>query len=256
MLFIKKTSIFFLLSILILCGLISCNKDSSAEEQIPEEIMVEDFANMEKDPKFREHIKNIAITISHINDYSKVLQLLEESELNNMQQIELAVALGFENVVQMNAVYDQLNEEWEQLTQRFDLINQDVLIIGRLMHQTLMEIRYNRTNTAGILRKDYTNEEVHCFFEVCDPPRQAILKPYTREVDRCDETYGSLGEGRPAFIICHRKARQRFSALLRQSEINWVCCIYNDCDLGDDPYPTVEGATPFDYSQCPNIPIS
>ncbi|MBQ0734106.1 hypothetical protein [Aquimarina celericrescens] len=234
---------------------LSCNSDTTDEEPISAEPEVEDFANFAEDSLFRKHMENTAITTSRITDYNKALELLEAPELNDMQQIELAKALGFENIELTNTVYDLLNKEWEKLTLRFDLLSQDASVIDNMLFKTLLEVRYNQTGRSKT-GKEYTNEEVHCFYEVCGPPRLATLEPFTIAMEKCYAIDDPTGEDRSAYLECSRKTRQRFSLLLRQAEIDWVCCISSDeCDIGDDPYPTVEGGTPFDYSLCSDIPI-
>lgn len=230
----------------------NCSGDSSEDtppdEGTETEIEIEDFANFEGDAKFREYVEKLTVVTSKITDHEKVLELLKEPELDDTQQTELAITLGFEGVEQMNIVYDELDKEWDALALRFDLKNQSPYVIDNMVFRTLIGFRYReRINAPKFGKNDLdnlTNEEVHCYYEVCGPGLIADHAPYSDALDRCRESETSASE----YSKCRGQARQRFSAQLRKAEINMACCLRNRCELD---YPMLEGEDEFDYGLCP-----
>ncbi|AXT58800.1 hypothetical protein D1816_00020 [Aquimarina sp. AD10] len=256
MILFKHISKYILLVILFFT--IGCSSDSPNEDQQPEETSVEDFANFAEDPKFLEHMENLVLVLNRIEDHEKALEILEtsgKSKLNDTQQMELTTALGFEDTEQMNTAYDQLTEEWGLLSRRFDLSNQNYSYTEALMFNKLLLIRYNLdlSEVLGLKKKDLDNEEVHCYYEVCFPPYSNALKPYDTARLVCDAIDYTTTEGNEAYLECVRPIKQRFALELQRADFLLACCGFYRCNL---ERPTVLGTKPFDYSKCPEVPLS
>ncbi len=255
MLLIKNLFKAIVLGSLVCTIILSCSSDAADEGQTPDETAVEDFANFAEDSKFKAYIKNVGLVLNRIEDREKALEILETSgklKLNDAQQTALALALGFEDPEQMNIAYDQLTEEWELLTRRFDLGNQNYSDIDGLIFNELLLIRYNLDLSEVIGLKDLSNEEVHCYYEVCEPPYLDALEPYLIAMRECDGFDRLTTEGNNAFWECARTIEQRFALELDRAFLLFTCCNFYNCGL---ELPTVVGDEPYDYSQCPDIPI-
>ncbi|MBL0682588.1 hypothetical protein [Aquimarina mytili] len=152
MIHIKNTLKIKLISSLILAIFISCGDDSSDDmkipddtgveeviDEIPEEVVIEDFANFKNDPKLIEYVEQSINALDREVDLETASLFEEIDELSDQENEELAIALGFEGTVQMNEYYDLRIESWDQLVKRFDLRNQNEVEINEILVDLFME---------------------------------------------------------------------------------------------------------------------
>ncbi len=258
MLFIKNVLKPIVFSCITLTSFISCSEDSSSDDQKPEEIVVEDFENFAKDSKFKEHMKNFVLVLNRIEDHEKAIEILEtsgKSRLNDIHQMELTLALGFENTEQMNTAYDQLTEEWELLNHRFDLSNQNYVHIDNLIFHELLLNRYDLdlSEVLGLKKKELSNKELNCYNDICIPPYLYALKPFDTARTVCDGIDRSTTEGNKLYFECIRPIRQLFALELERADFFFACCSFYGCGI---ERPTVVGGEAFNYSKCPQAPLS
>ncbi|EZH72121.1 hypothetical protein ATO12_24605 [Aquimarina atlantica] len=243
MLLIKKISKIIILSILLFGGLISCDDDSSDEEQIPEEIIIEDFANFKDDPKFLEYMEQLVASVLKVENADMVLELLEETELTDEQNIQLVIALGFETMDQMEENLNVTSENWQELYKRFDLGNQDKALINSVMVDAYVEIVLdlsNKNSSNALKNSKQDSCLAPCFEKLVED-----FEMYDNEYDRLCRIYDLFtDEGKENERQCRIRTRQKYIAEINKANLNWACCAYWTCGVLPVPLEGGDGIIP------------
>ncbi|PKV52063.1 hypothetical protein ATE84_4165 [Aquimarina sp. MAR_2010_214] len=228
MLHIKKTSKIILLGMLLFCALIACNDDSSEEEQVPEETIIEDFANFAEDPKFLEYMEQMIGSVDKVVDSDKALQLLEEVQLTDQQNLQLAKTLGFDTILEMDEVYNEIVQKMSQLYLRFDLENQEATEIDKIINDIYVLALIDRYTKSTEMSK---NDDL-CLIHSCLPEYNEGIEPFTSVVDaKCGMYNVSIPEEAEKMRLCRLRLSKKYSALRNQARVNWDCCAYLKCGI-------------------------
>ncbi len=225
-----------LLVILLLSSItfMSCNSDSS-EDQAPDEgteieIEVEDFSNFAEDPKLREYIEPIVASLNRIKDSEIALNLFDQTELTNNQKEKLANALGFDTHEQKESHYNNSVENWEQLSLRFDLKNQDTEEVNKIINDIYLELLYDSIESNKLASGKPPGPLSAC--NECIEPyefqtgiRRKLLAE--REII-CLEAY-EITDDIEEFRRCFSEAMQEYDVQLFKDWDELVCCLWFEC---------------------------
>ncbi len=234
----------FLISFTFLC-ISSCSEDSSSDDQKPNEIVVEDFANFEKDPKLIEYVDEMAINLDQRFDLPKVdlttaSRLAEIIELTETQKEELAIALGFDSSNQMEEYNQGRIKKWQQLETRFDLKNQKEDDVNEVITDVFMEL-IERVANKNPNKLDTSKGPMDWWCTECYIPyRNRTKERVRRRSDRaksCLEQFELNGDDEQ-FFKCNTRNRRIDDVILLRNHFNMICCFYEQCGIAyiDDIY--------------------
>ncbi len=248
MILMKNALKTIVLSSVLFAFFIACSDDSATEAQMPdeitgeetpdeetpdEEVIIEDFTNFKSDPKLIEYVEQSINALNRQVDLETASLFEETIELSNQQHQELAIALGFDSIEQMNEYNDLRIESWEQLVKRFDLRNQNEVEINETLVDLFMEqveqvVNRNpeqlnigkgpmdwRCTPCYITYREKSRERrntFHAMQEVCWDQRQED---------------GDLEN----FRKCQSRAVRINEIKLFKNHFDVICCYYNLCNI-------------------------
>ncbi len=251
MLLIKNLFKTIVLGSLVCTIILSCSSDAADEAQTPDETAVEDFANFAEDSKFLEYVKQLLISSLRVVNTEKILELHQKTQLTDQESVQLALALGFDDVSGMEAYYSSLISDWLQLFIRFDLKNHEIEKVNTIIIDsyitTYLKILHGIEDKASYDSKDDDLPEVvdipQFCLDICVPKYENEMQirdeEYEANLAVCyDGIYGAISEEEKEFFDnCLSRVTQIFVAMLNRAHNNKQCCFYINCEIGTEDGP-------------------
>ncbi len=219
----------------------SCSSDSDQEEQ-PEEVAVaEELSKLKDDEQFLNYINQMLIVSDQILDADSAIEIIEKTEiLSDQDFLILATALGFDSTDSMKEYLDSQMEDWTEIINRFDLVNQEEEEISRIYTEAVLKFIIQNSQKKFKNPEDWCIQTCYDWFNYSpnlNPPLDDMLQ------DRCDSSTSpdpgdpnSPSQEHIEWQSCYYKmlVRIHIQEYNRWKELD--CCINSYCGSGGTEY--------------------
>ncbi len=239
MLFIKNILKTLIFSVLIIGAVMACSSDSSGDTQNSEETIIEDITKLKDDSQFLEYIEQSVLSLDRINAPVKAQELIAKEPLTETENLELALALGFDNITQMEENYKNLAKNWMGFYKRFDLDKQEIEVVKEVMVETYLKRllqNINESNKGGYALKlgpeDFLYPMVKSCNAACGPQYIDDLRNKAEwrfeNLKKCYDSFLEHGD-EDRWRVCEAKVLKIDEATLFSANNDYVCCLYTVC---------------------------
>ncbi|MGD1839951.1 MAG: hypothetical protein ACFB0B_03510 [Thermonemataceae bacterium] len=207
-----------------------------AEDPIEDEvdpIEIEDISTLRSDTEFNEFIDLLVEVSNQVADYSVVRSLNNKPEaLTNEEEIQLALAFGFDDLEGMKAAEDLFRQKWESVVFRYGISGVDKAVFAEIFIE-LYDAKYSEANIKA-MRSNTRDDD-----EFCREERQKCYESYIdlfygetgKLCFNIDPELGCLGQrDRDLGLGLTDEQIREFLDYIAECDLDYYCCIIDDDD--------------------------